>query len=138
VAFGRLVEGSLTVDTIGLGSGVYDVMRRRRFRVREFVASHAASAGEAHKFMNRRAEAAFGLMRRFQDGAIAIPPHEALVEELLAITWFQSPSGKIQIAAKDELRVLLGRSPDFFDALVMAMDERHRGAGIGPGRVLYG
>ena len=138
-AYGLLAEAGLTVDTIGVGSGVYDVMHRRGFRVREFIASHAVSAQDSYKFMNKRAEAAFTLMRKFQDGTIAIPPHEQLIEELLAIKWFQNPSGKIQIAAKDELRALLGRSPDFFDALAMVMDESHRGAAIGVSvRVLYG
>jgi hypothetical protein len=137
--YGDLKEARLTVDSIGVGSGVHDFAKLRGFRVTEFVASHGVASPEAHKFMNRRAEAAWSLSRRFQDGRIAIPPNEALIEELLAMKYFLNPSGRIQIEAKDEIRALLGRSPDLFDALAMVMDESHLGATIGPSvRVTYG
>ncbi len=136
--FGRLPTCTLTIDAVGMGAGVYDACNRRGFYVREFIASHAAAVTESHKFLNRRSEAAFGLMRKFQDGRIAIPPHEQLIEELMGQTWFQNPSGKIQLVSKDETRLLLGRSPDFFDALMMLMDESHRGVSFEPVRVRMG
>jgi hypothetical protein len=43
-----------------------------------------------------------------------------LAEELLAVRWRLSSSGKVQLEHKDATRAALGRSPDYADALVMS------------------
>jgi hypothetical protein len=120
--YGPLPPGRCVIDSIGVGSGPHDIMKRRGFMVEEFVASQAPR--DPGKCINRRAEATWQLRRLFQEGTLAMPPHAALIEELMAITWFQNPSsGKVQIAEKLEARSLLGRSPDCADALMMVAED---------------
>ena len=75
------------------------------------------------KFLNKRAAATWTL-REALDPAygsyLALPPDQELKAELVSYRWQVMPGNKIKIAAKDEIRQLLGRSPDKADALIMA------------------
>lgn len=51
----------------------------------------------------------------------AIPEHTKLAKELHAPEWIGQISGRIKCTPKDELRKVLGRSPDHADALVLAV-----------------
>jgi hypothetical protein len=78
-------------------------------------------------FLNKRAEAWWRFREALdpnQEGGskICLPPDTELRSELTAPTW-DAPNGKIRIQAKDDLRVLLGRSPNKGDAVVMALTE---------------
>ena len=48
---------------------------------------------------------------------VKLPYHEKLVEELLAIRYTYTPTGKIKIESKDDLKKRLLKSPDHADAL---------------------
>lgn len=60
-----------------------------------------------------------------EDGG-AIPPDEQLKEELLAIDYFYTTSGKMQIVLKKTIKDLLGRSPDRADACAFNFYEKVR------------
>lgn len=49
------------------------------------------------------------------------PDDDLLLQELRVYSAFTNQSGKLQIVAKDDLRLILGRSPDRADAVIQAM-----------------
>jgi hypothetical protein len=88
--------------------------------------------GSGLPFLNKRAEAYWRFREALdpnQEGGsqIALPPDTELRSDLTAPTW-DCPNGRIRIQAKDDLRVLLGRSPNKGDAVVMALTEGAHGS----------
>lgn len=50
----------------------------------------------------------------------ALPPDVKLQAELHALEWHQHASGAVKLTPKDDLRKLLGRSPNLYDAAALA------------------
>jgi len=120
------------IDVIGIGSGVYDLLRRYKREDRCAGTAHPFNAaGQSNRrdklgqfrFLNDRA-AAWWNLRELLDPAfganIAIPDDEALVEELVAPTWVHHVGGKIKVESKDDIKRRIGRSTDAADALIAA------------------
>jgi len=57
----------------------------------------------------------------FQSGAVAIPPSEELLAELLAVKYEVKSGGRTYIEPKDAIRDRLGHSPDLADICAMAL-----------------
>jgi hypothetical protein len=113
----------VTCDANALGGGPSDELAARGWPVERFFAQGAPVAwDDDKKFVNRRASAAWALRDRFAAGRIAIPPDPELVAEILATQYVHRADGKILLEEKAALRSRLGRSPDLFDALMMALD----------------
>lgn len=108
----------MVVDAHGMGGSVVDNMRDWGWRVEEFYGWNPAN--DTKRFLNKRAESYFGLREALRNGRVALPRNEALFQELLATTWFLNTRGQIQLEAKDEIKLELGRSPDLADAVTMA------------------
>jgi len=86
---------------------------------------HRVRAGErAHRerqtYVRVRDELAGELGRWMREGG-AILEDEQLESELHALEWEREPDGRSKITAKKALRKMLGRSPDSYDALAMAV-----------------
>jgi hypothetical protein len=114
----------VTIDDNALGGGPADELEARGWPVERFFAQGAPSPWDRHlqkTFANRRAAAAWALREAFATGRVAIPPDPELVAELLAHQYVHRPDGRIILESKAELRSRLGRSPDHFDALAMAL-----------------
>lgn len=111
------------VDVIGVGAGVVDLLRRRLVSTYAFNASRKSSmrdrSGE-FGFVNQRA-AMWWTLREMLDPAfeptLALPPNDVLLGELTAPKWWLTPSGRIQVESKDDVRKRLGRSTDHADAV---------------------
>lgn len=119
-------KAMVRVDVIGVGGGVADALRRRRYPVEDFNSSAAPTGDGAERFLNRRAQAYWHLRQELEAGQLALPPEwrDQLVAELMATTY--APGGedkkKVQVAPKSLIKTrLAGKSPDFADALVMAV-----------------
>lgn len=118
----------INVDEIGVGAGVVDALRRlcaaRQIHVNGINAG--ANPRDTEHFQNRRAEDYMGLRERFEKGDIALSnlsreDLERLIPELTGLRWKPaSPSGKMQLEAKDDFKKRLSRSPDSADALALA------------------
>ena len=118
----------ICVDAIGIGSSALDFIRGLNLLVLPVVGS--ASSGLSDKagqlrFRNKRAEM-YWLMREALDPTspdpIALPPDQELLADLCAVRYKVVSLGKvaaIQIRDKDEIREVLGRSPDKGDAVAM-------------------
>jgi len=114
----------VTIDANALGGGPADELEGRGWPVERFFGQGAPSEWDptlSKKFVNRRAASAWALRDAFAEGRVAIPPNPELVAEVLAHQYVHRPDGKIILESKDELRSRLGRSPDLFDALAMAL-----------------
>lgn len=116
------------VDTIGIGAGVVDRLAEQGYGV-DAVDFGAGPAGdwwgvlsEDDKVKNRRAELYVVTQRLIRDRALCIPPHfRRVVTDLSAPTYSFDSAGRLQIEKKEKIRDRIGRSPDYGDAVVMAM-----------------
>lgn len=108
---------ALFVDTIGVGAGVMDRLEEKGFNAVDSNAS--MKADKIDLYYNKRAEMYF-LLRDFVRKGGKIPKDDELKEELLAIRYvFSKANGKIQIQPKDEIKELIGRSPDKSDSVAL-------------------
>lgn len=112
---------TVRVDTVGVGAGVADVLRRREAGVR-VVDVNASASPRAATYQRTRDELWFTLKDWLKGGG-AIPPDTKLEGELVAATFTYSPSGKLTVEPKDEIKKRLKRSPDRADALALAVYE---------------
>ena len=108
---------AIFVDSIGVGAGVVDRLEEKGYNV---IDSNAAmKADNIDTYYNKRAEMYF-LLREFIRKGGKIPANDDLKEELLAIRYvYSKANGKIQIQPKDEIKELIGRSPDKSDSLAL-------------------
>lgn len=75
------------------------------------------------RFVNLRAASCWHLREQLDPESgknLALPPDPELKAELAAFRWKMMPGSKVQVLAKDEIKQLLGRSPDKADAVIMA------------------
>ncbi len=111
------------VDTIGVGAGVMDRLKERGYRAIDANVSNKAE--EIDLYANKRAEMYFNL-KEFIDRGGRIPKDDALLEELLNISYTFTETGKIRIVKKDAMKEELGRSPDKADGLALSFYSKVR------------
>lgn len=126
-------RGTIIVDANALGAGASDRLREEKFRVVAFLGQASApkpTRRSAITFGNLRA-AAYWRLRELMGADLALPPDPLLDEELAAMKYEKSESGgKMYMKAKDDLKKVLGRSPDRLDAVVLACWEAPRTSGL--------
>ena len=121
--------GLLRVDGAGLGGGVIDALKNPDaggsvWPVEDYVGASKPVGSDAAvaKFANRRAQSCFELRRRLEAEDLALPRSDAVMRELLATSWTVNGQGRVLIESKADIRgKLSGASPDFVDALAMAV-----------------
>lgn len=116
----RGVTSRIVIDGNNLGGGVVDRLEELGWRPEEFNGGAGPEGGEAHRFLNARAEAFWILRKLLEDGEVDLPPDPLLWEELQATRWQPTSAGKVQILPKEDLKAQIGRSPDRADAVAMA------------------
>ena len=108
----------ITVDSLGIGAGLYDILRRT------FPKTYAVEFSRGSrdpKFRILRDELYFKLRGLFEKGRIAIPEDEDLSVQLSTIR-YSDENGKIKIEPKDKIRQRLGGdSPDYADSLAISL-----------------
>ena len=113
------VAAKVVVDSVGLGAGLADYLRRLGYYVIDFNGGERARQHE--RFLNRRAETYWYMREQIEAGHVGLPSDDYLIDELLSVRWRSTPDGKIRIEPKDEIKGRLGRSPDRADAVTMAL-----------------
>lgn len=125
----------VNIDTIGIGKGVFDALRRRGYRnVRSVKVSRKPTprkmrrtrAGEEeykNKFIDDyyslKEELWWEFREELAQNKWILPNDEELKSELIAPRW--SPvNGKIQMEEKKKTVLRLGHSPDKADAIILA------------------
>jgi hypothetical protein len=109
------------VDATGVGSGVAPHMQET-----EGVVATGIKVAESPTVTTELGD--FGLLRdellwRVKewlrtDSSAMLPPDEDLIEELMALT-YDTSTGKVRVIKTDEMKTILGRSPDRLMALAM-------------------
>ena len=116
-------RGQLAVDTVGVGSGVYDRIKEQRLP--GTVIEVQAGAGSANESMlNMRSELWWSLREALYRDELSFarldePTYQRLRAELTAPSYRLTSSGKVQIQAKEELKAAGHPSPDVADALCL-------------------
>ena len=122
-------DGSVVcIDSIGIGSSALDFIKGLGLHVHPVVGSEGSALMDKSgqmKFRNKRAEM-YWLLREALDPTnpdpIALPPDQELLGDLTAPRYKVVTMGKgaaIQINDKDDIRRMLGRSPDKGDSVAM-------------------
>jgi hypothetical protein len=100
--------------TGGYGVGVVDALRMTN---RDCIEVYFSGKPNDPRYFNKRAEMYFEMAKWVKEGG-SLPDDEELKDELCAITYtFQGD--KFRIADKDDIKDILGRSPDKADALAL-------------------
>lgn len=100
-------------DTGGYGAGVIDQMNLAAYA--PIPVNYSGKATDP-RYLNKRAEMYFVAVANIKRGA-ALPNVPELIAELTAPTYTFN-GGKFQLMDKDQIRDLIGRSPNYADAYV--------------------
>lgn len=128
-----------TVDADGLGAGTADRLRTLKGDDQICVFNGGRKPGEwtdasGELQANSVRSAAWWNLREQLNPALgatlAIPPHDLLISDIVAPRQVTNQAGLIKLEAKEVTKKRLGRSPDYADALVMALWEP-LGSGLG-------
>lgn len=119
----------VVVDAIGIGSSALDFIKGLGLAVHPMVGSEGSPGTDITgnlRFKNRRAEMYWRLREALDPTnpkPISLPPDQELLGDLCAVRYKVVQMGKslagIQMRDKDEIREVLGRSPDRGDAVAM-------------------
>ena len=118
----------ICVDSIGIGSSALDFIKGMNLNVLAVngsETSHVHAVAGNMRFRNRRAEMYWRLREALDPtnpDPIALPNDQELLGDLCAVRYKVVTMGKVtalQMREKDEIREMLGRSPDKGDAVAM-------------------
>lgn len=118
---------SVVVDGDGVGGGVVDYLKG----CVDFVNNSKPINGE--NYQNLKTQCYFKLADKINSGEVkvfkySIEEKEKIIQELSNIKRKNVDSdGKVQIIGKDEIKSIIGRSPDYSDAMMMRMYFECRG-----------
>lgn len=120
------IAGRIAIDDTGVGGGVTDRLREEGWRVsaENFGAGPRWERKDGERFVNRRAELWWGL-REWMPGAnlgtLAADWHDQLFADLTQVRYEYKGDQRIVLESKAELKKRTGKSPDFGDALALAV-----------------
>ena len=111
---------SVICDSVGLGAGAFDRLceLHGKDKILSFVGG--SSANNPKRYINRRAEAYWGLRTKMQNGEISLPNDIVLKSQGSSIKYEIHSDSKIQIEGKEDMRRRGLDSPDDFDAIMMS------------------
>jgi len=124
-------RGTGFIDTIGEGAGVFSRLKELKQDVISAKFSYAARNNRKELLTDRTGERSFWNMRAYcywaardwldptYNSKAMLPPCQELKQDLCAHRWkTRKADGRILIREKDEVKDVLGRSPDFSDSFV--------------------
>jgi hypothetical protein len=130
----------IAVDAIGIGTSAFDFMKGLGMRVVPVVGSEGTKATDKTgqlRMKNLRALCYWRLREALDPTAeepIALPPDQELLGDLCAVRYKVVQMGQnlagIQVRDKDDIREVLGRSPDKGDAVAYTFVDGLPAAGI--------
>ena len=111
---------NIIVDEDGVGGGVKDYLRCQGF-------VNNARALKSENYQNLKTQCYYTLAKKINEGQLGISCNNIntkndIIEELEQVrTKDADKDNKLQILSKDTIKSLIGRSPDYADALAMRM-----------------
>ncbi|MDP4196889.1 MAG: terminase family protein [Bacteroidota bacterium] len=119
----RIKPENIGVDTVGLGAGVYDLIKSNGYKINE-ISSGSRSVeirGEKYKFKNLRCQMHWYFREQLREEKLAIKIKDReLEEEMLTVKYEISSEKMITIESKEEIKKRIGRSTNKHDAVVYA------------------
>lgn len=118
--FNSMLFDCLAVDCIGIGAGVYDMIKNAgKIPV---VPVNVAEAATDTKFRRMRDQLGWAVREWFADNSSiskGVPNNKktAFIKDVQDIRFSYAPNGQIIIESKDDMKDRIGFSPDLFDAL---------------------
>jgi hypothetical protein len=110
----------VNIDIIGVGSSVYDSLRRSAPKWMTVVGVNVAESADDDQYGGLRTQLTFGLADWLETGSI--PEDDALDAELVSPEYTFDSRGRYRLAqSKEQERARLGRSPDRRDALALGV-----------------
>jgi hypothetical protein len=124
-------RGTLAVDVVGVGSGVYDRLREQRLPG-SLIEVQAGGAPHNDGMLNLRADLWWSVRESMYRGEISLSrldeaSYNRLRSELTGPVYRLTSSGKVQLESKEEMKARGLASPDVADAFVMWWYARTRG-----------
>ena len=114
----------IMVDAIGIGAGVADRLREAGLPVRDVNVGEVASSKD--EFTRLRDELWWSARKWFERKDCRLPENcEQLIDELTDVRYEYTPSRKIKVESKEDVKKRLGRgqwggkSPDLADAFIL-------------------
>lgn len=111
----------IVIDDDGVGGGVVDLLPG----CYGFIANKKAIAGSGKNYANLKSQCSFTLAEYINDGKIWIKltsNRDLIIEELEQLKKRKEETDdKLSIIRKEEVKEILGRSPDYSDAIMMRM-----------------
>lgn len=106
------------IDTIGIGSGLYNLLRSEKGFVTRGV--NVATKASSPDYRILRDELWFLIRSYFETKAVSIPKNDAFRVEITTIK-YDTLGGKIVVEGKESIRKRLGRSCDTADSFLLTM-----------------
>lgn len=135
------VEGhNVHLDVTGIGAGAADDLQRVGMAVDEvnFGAGPVGDWPELTSGMevkNRRGELHWIAARLIERGEVVVPAEFAAIRSEAVQPRYRWPNGCFVVEEKESIKKRIGRSPDYFDALITALSN---GGGIGVSVLTFG
>jgi hypothetical protein len=128
-AFFPINAEEVRIDTVGVGGGVADNVRRVGLDVTEIVAGASAWVrkveGEEsfYKFKNLRSQMWWEAREKLRLGQAPLPQdlHPKLVADLTAVHYRIHADRTVEVESKDDVKKRIGRSTDYGDSYVMML-----------------
>lgn len=117
----KISNRSIVIDEDGIGGGLVDFMKGSK----GFVNNSKALNGD--NFQNLKTQCYFKLAENINDNNVNIFNNNVIIKEKITQELASvkrknmDRDGKFQIIGKDEVKALIGRSPDYSDAMMMRM-----------------
>lgn len=132
----------VNIDGIGVGASVVDALKTCKEVLAGWIylvdlnVGEAADEDEVNKerhdgpprqhYFNLRSQVWFGVTEWLKAGG-TVPDLDELIQELLCATYTFDLKNRKKVVAKDIMKEILGRSPDYADALCLAVYSGPRG-----------
>lgn len=128
----KIPYSHIVVDEDGVGGGVVDALQGIKGFVANSTPLENPITGEKENYQNLKTQCTYKLAEYVNKHKMAVVADQdtrsLLIEELEQIkTKNADKDQKKQIKSKDEIKEILGRSPDFADALMMRMLLEYQG-----------
>lgn len=119
----RIRPENIGVDTVGLGAGVFDIIKSNGYKINEISSGSAPVniRGENYRFRNLRCQMHWHFREQLREGKLFISCEDReFEEEVLSIKYEISSEKMITIESKEEIKKRIGRSTNKHDAVVYA------------------
>jgi len=113
----RFKPDAVFIDSGAMGAGVIDRVRQLGYSVIEVA--FGGKAIDDNRYFNKRTEMYAKCADYIKKDGGALPNDAELREELANVYYGFDPRGRMKLKSKDEIKEVLGRSPDTADALAL-------------------